>query len=64
MRPLGVRYGECTDDVVGLPPLQRPYMTIGTLRDQVIYPDSVTDLKRKGLGDDFIRQIIEKVNSM
>lgn len=40
---------------------QRPYMTIGTLRDQVIYPDSVTDLKRKGLGDDFIRQIIEKV---
>ena len=36
-------------------------MAIGTLRDQVIYPDSVADMKSKGLGDEFIKIIIEKV---
>ncbi|UJR08475.1 hypothetical protein I4U23_012743 [Adineta vaga] len=40
---------------------QKPYMTIGTLRDQIIYPDSHGDMRRKGIKDENLHELLDKV---
>jgi len=37
-------------------------MTIGTLREQIIYPDTVTDMHKKGLNDEDLKEILKTVH--
>ncbi|CAL1538009.1 unnamed protein product [Lymnaea stagnalis] len=40
---------------------QRPYMAVGTLRDQVIYPDNHAEQLKKGVRDEELAEILDKV---
>ena len=41
---------------------QRPYLVIGNLRAQIIYPDNEIDMKRKMVTDNDLMNILEIVN--
>ncbi|RZC41048.1 ATP-binding cassette sub-family D member 2 [Asbolus verrucosus] len=41
---------------------QRPYMVIGNLRDQIIYPDTSTDMINKQITEDDLRKIMRLVH--
>ncbi|KAF5356115.1 hypothetical protein D9756_004051 [Leucocoprinus leucothites] len=40
---------------------QRPYLSLGTLRDQITYPHSEADMKARGVTDDDLLRILAKV---
>lgn len=48
-----------TDGIMFLP--QRPYLSIGTLRDQVIYPHSEMDMRDAGRRDSELSRVLEEV---
>ncbi|KAB8078171.1 ABC transporter transmembrane region 2-domain-containing protein [Aspergillus leporis] len=47
------------DDIFYIP--QRPYLSRGTLRQQVIYPDGLREMRAKGITDDDLYEILSIV---
>lgn len=57
-------YGGCVrkppySDIFYIP--QRPYLSRGTLRQQIIYPDNLRDMRDKGISDNDLHEILQKV---
>lgn len=47
------------EDIFYIP--QRPYLSRGTLRQQIIYPDNLVDMRNRGTTDDDLVEILESV---
>ncbi|KAJ3362249.1 hypothetical protein GGF32_006281 [Allomyces javanicus] len=56
----GTLYRPHDKDIFYIP--QRPYLVLGTLRDQVIYPDSVEQMRAKGVTDHDLMRVLEWVH--
>lgn len=56
----GTIYRPKIEDFFYIP--QKPYLPIGTLRDQIIYPDTLGDMRRKGYSDDNLIHILSIVS--
>lgn len=41
---------------------RRPYMSVGTLRDQVVYPDTHQEMLERGFSDQQLEGILRTVN--
>src|SRR5690554_4660895 len=48
------------EDILFIP--QKPYLVLGTLRDQIIYPHSVGDMQRLGVTDDDLTHLMSIVD--
>lgn len=48
-----------TKDIFYIP--QRPYLSLGTLRDQILYPDTVQDMKERNITDAQLLDILKVV---
>jgi ATP-binding cassette subfamily D (ALD) long-chain fatty acid import protein len=47
-----------TDGIMFLP--QRPYLSIGTLRDQVIYPDTEYEMRTRGFKETDLKKVLDQ----
>ncbi|TQS34363.1 hypothetical protein Golomagni_05256 [Golovinomyces magnicellulatus] len=47
-----------TDGIMFLP--QRPYLSVGTLRDQVIYPDGAVEMRERGAKDFELQRVLDE----
>lgn len=56
----GTVYRPNMKDIFYLP--QRPYLAVGSLREQVIYPDSIAVMKSKGVTDDDLYKMLDIVS--
>ena len=56
----GTIYRPVTSEMFYVP--QRPYLTIGKLRDQIIYPNTIEQMKLKSINDLDLMEILDIVN--